>query len=75
MFNEEVAAAAAEFSGTFGLRSFPGKTGFWVNVSQSFVSNGEIQLYVFTNTGEAFAKGTPTELRSLIVGRIEKEEA
>ena len=65
--------AAEEFAGTFGLRSFPGKSGFYVDESQSYVSNGEVHLYVYDETGMAFAKATPDELRRLVVGRIPEE--
>jgi hypothetical protein len=68
--DDKIAEAAAEFAGTFGLRSFPGKTGFYVNVHESYMSGNGIQLYVFTSTGKAFAKATPDELRPLVVGRI-----
>lgn len=69
-----VIAAAAEFSGSFGLRSFPGKTGFYVSIADSYVDGSDkVQLYVFTESGKAFAKGTPDELRPLVVGRIPKE--
>jgi hypothetical protein len=71
--NAQVNEAAAEFAGTFGLRGFPGKTGFYVNRGQSYVSGGIVQLYVFDGNGRAFAKATPNELRAQIVGRIEAE--
>lgn len=74
MHTDKVIEAADEFAGTFGLRSFPGATGFWINVRESYEdSNGGIQLYVFNAGGKAFAKGTPAELRGLVVGRIEAE--
>jgi len=68
---QAVIEAAAEFSGTFGLRGFPGKTGFYVSIADSYVdSHGDVQLYVFTETDKAFAKATPNELRTQVVGRI-----
>jgi len=69
--DDEIKEAAEEFAGTFGLRGFPGKTGFYVSVKDSFVSGGAVQLYVFNEHGQAFAKATPSELRAQIVGRID----
>jgi len=68
--DDKVKKAAAGFAGTFCLRGFPVKTGFFVNLRQSYVSAGMIQLYVFNAEGQAFAKATPDELRAQIVGRI-----
>ena len=68
--DDQIKEAAAEFSGMFGLRGFPGQR-FYVNKGQSYVSGGIVQLYVFDgDRGQAFAKATPDELRAQIVGRI-----
>ena len=68
--DDEIKEAAAEFTGTFGLRSFPGQTGFYVSLRDSYVSDEGIQLYVFDEHSRAFAKTAPDELRREIVGRI-----
>lgn len=68
-FTEEVASvakAAATFPKTFGLRAFPGKT-FHIDVGESYSVCGNVQLYVFTEEGLAFAKDTPELLRQEIV--------
>ncbi len=65
---EKIAEAAAQFPERFGLRSFPGGL-FTINESASYVdSDGEVQLYVYTDRGAAFAKGTVEELRAVAVG-------
>jgi len=68
MNDEKIIQAAAQFPEVFGLRSFPGGL-FRINVRSSYVdSNGELQLYVYTDRGAAFAKATVEELRGLVVG-------
>ena len=52
----------AKFPETFGLRAFPGDR-FSLNESASYVSCGTLMLYVFTDEGQAFCKGTPAELQ------------
>jgi len=64
--NEKVTEARSQFPDTFGLRGFPGER-FHINESASYVSGGEVLLYVFTEGGEAFSKGTPAELRRELV--------
>ncbi len=67
--SDAVKQAAAEFSGVFGLRAFPGQR-FKINESASYESpygSGKVQLYVFTEEGKAFSKGSPAELRREVV--------
>jgi len=42
-----------------------------VNVRQSYMSGGQILLYVFNAAGMAFAKATPDELRPLVINKVE----
>ena len=59
---DRITKAAARFPKTFGLRAFPSDK-FTINERQSYVSGGEVMLYVYTvDTMQAFAKGTPEEL-------------
>lgn len=67
---DKVKAAAETFPKGFGLRAFPGMT-FHINVGQSYESGGEVQLYVFTAEGKAFAKDTPERLRLEVVAAPE----
>jgi len=53
------------FPATFGLRAFDGV--FHINPSASYEVGGEIRLYVFTEDGLAFCKGSPDELRKELV--------
>jgi hypothetical protein len=52
---------AAKFPKTFGLRAFPGDR-FTINESASYMSAGRVMLYIFTEDGKAFSKGTPEEI-------------
>jgi hypothetical protein len=57
--------AMTEFPETFGLRAFPGQR-FTLNRSASYerpLGSGDVMLYVFTEDGLAFSKGSPAELR------------
>jgi len=63
---KRVQEEAAKFPKVFGLRRFPGKR-FEIVLSQSYVSDDKVLLYVFLEGGDAFAKGTPEELRREIV--------
>jgi hypothetical protein len=62
-------AAAAEFPGEFKLRAF--KETFRISRSESYVSQGQVILYVAkqNSAGEwwGMVKGTPAELRRQIV--------
>lgn len=60
---------AAKFPEVFGLRGFPGKR-FKINESASYESpygSGNVLLYVFTEDGQAFSKGTVAELKREVV--------
>jgi len=60
-----VKTEAAKFPESFGLRGFPGQR-FSINESASYESpfgSGNVMLYVFTEDGQAFSKGSPSELR------------
>jgi hypothetical protein len=60
-----VKEAAAKFPETFGLRAFPGDR-FTINERASYESprgSGNVLLYVYTQEGLAFCKGSPAELR------------
>ena len=57
--------AAAEFPAVFGLRAHDDL--FKINVSESFILDGLILLYVYTEAGLAFCKAEPAELRKQIV--------
>lgn len=62
---EAVSKAAAKFPESFGLRGFPGQR-FKINKAASYespINSGNVLLYVFTEDGKAFSKGTPSELR------------
>src|SRR5579862_385286 len=68
-----LAAAIAQFPKEFGLRNFPGET-FKISPFHSYESDypkqGTIYLYTYVRRGdawEAFAKGTPEELRQEVV--------
>jgi hypothetical protein len=56
----------ASFPRKFGLRAFPNRE-FTINPSQCYETQGEYMLYVFTEDGQAFCKGSPDELRREIV--------
>lgn len=62
----QIAEAAAAFPEKFGLRAFPNQR-FTINQRQSYVSRGEVFLYIFTEDGQAFTKGTPDELEREVV--------
>ena len=71
---QSIQAIIATFPETFGLRAFPGKV-FKIVESQSFISEGVMQLYTYVNVADriparwqAFSKGTPSELRAEVVG-------
>jgi len=62
---DQVKIEAAKFPKSFGLRGFPGQR-FTMNQSASYESpfgSGNVLLYVFTEDGLAFSKGSPAELR------------
>jgi len=66
---EGIEKIAAQFPPVFGLRAFPGER-FTINVDQSFFhgrDEREVALYVFTEKGAAFCKGSPDELQDQIV--------
>ena len=66
--DEEAAAVRIAFAAvpaTFGLRAFPGKT-FHVRERESYIGAHGLQLYVFTESGKAFCKASPEELREEI---------
>ena len=67
---DAVDAAIAEFPKEFSVRAFRDKR-FTISRSQSFVSQGRVQLYVFIvhndGTSEAFAKASVDELRREII--------
>ena len=60
----EVLEAASKFPESFGLRGHDGI--FCINPRRSYVSEGRVLLYVYTDSGEAFCKAEPTELRQEI---------
>ena len=60
--DERIKKAAAGFPETFGLWAFPGRR-FAINERASYVRDGEVMLYVYTEAGLAFSKGTVEELR------------
>lgn len=60
--SERIDTEIGKFPEVFGLRGFPGQR-FKINRSASFVSRGHVALYVFTEEGKAFCKGSPGELR------------
>jgi len=60
--DERIKQAMAQFPEVFGLRAFPGKR-FSLNERASYTSRGEVMLYVYTEDGLAFSKGTVEELR------------
>jgi len=63
--SNRVKEEVAKFPESFGLRGFPGQR-FTLNESASYESpfgSGNVLLYVFTEDGLAFSKGTPAELR------------
>ena len=65
----KVAEEAGKFPEVFGLRAFPGQK-FTINKSASYESpfgSGNVLLYVFTEDGQAFSKGSPSELRREVV--------
>ena len=61
----EVVEAASEFPESFGLRGHDGI--FSVNAKKSYVSEGRVLLYVYTESGLAFCKAEPAELRQEIL--------
>lgn len=68
---EAVADAASNFPKEFGLRGFPGKV-FSVSRGASYFSDREgvmLYTYIREDGGQwaAFAKGSPSELRSQMV--------
>ena len=60
--SKRVKEEAAKFPESFGLRAFAGQR-FSINESASYLSGGNVLLYVFTEDGKAFCKGSPTELQ------------
>jgi hypothetical protein len=64
---------ASSFPAEFGLRAFPGKV-FHIDLSASYVDDNEqVQLYVYTSEGLAFAKGTRAELKAQIVETVPRD--
>lgn len=67
--SNRVKEEAANFPESFGLRAFRGQR-FTINESASYESpfgSGNVVLYVFTEDGLAFCKGSPNELQREVV--------
>ena len=64
--SERIDEAVRLFPPTFGLKAFRGDR-FTINKSASYVSCGQVTLYVFTEDGKAFCKGTPSEIAREVV--------
>jgi len=60
--------ALKAFPGVFRLKAFPGQR-FRVNASASYggAPFGPVMLYVYTEEGVSFCKGSPEELRREVV--------
>jgi|SaaInlV_165m_DNA_1040744.scaffolds.fasta_scaffold182244_1 hypothetical protein len=65
MTQSDILEVIKTFPDTFGLRAFDGV--YHINPSASYEVGGEIRLYVFTEDGLAFSKGSPDELRREVV--------
>jgi len=63
--SDTIKTEATKFPESFGLRGFPGQR-FTINQRASYeypFGSGNVMLYVFTEDGQAFSKGSPSELR------------
>jgi hypothetical protein len=60
--HDDLDSLVASFPESFYLLAHDGR--FTVNRSASYISGGRAVLYVFTEAGEAFCKGSYAEIRS-----------
>ena len=60
-----VERAAAAFPAVFGLKGYAGR--YVINLRESYEDGDVVVLYVFTEAGDDFLKGTPDDLRGHVV--------
>ncbi len=68
MRQEEKESIIESFPSRFGLRNHLGQ--FYISAVASFWTGGNLMLYVYTEDGLAFSKGSASELRREIIEHV-----